>query len=53
MAHEVEDLRLHGHIERGSRVVGDEQLLSIGQRRLIQETGPARARHRQPMKLFV
>jgi hypothetical protein len=34
MAHEVEDLRLHRHIERGRGVVGDKQLLSIGQGRL-------------------
>ena len=24
--HQVEDLRLHGHVERGRRLVGDEQL---------------------------
>ena len=26
VADQVEDLRLHGHVERGGRLVGDEQL---------------------------
>jgi hypothetical protein len=34
LAHEVEDLRLDGHVERGGRLVGDQQL------------GVARQRHR-------
>ncbi len=29
---QLEDLRLHGHVERGRRLVGDQQLGLVGQR---------------------
>ena len=32
VADQVEDLRLHGHVERGGRLVGDEQLRVVDQR---------------------
>ena len=31
-AHEIEDLRLDGHVERGGRLVGDQELRVAGQR---------------------
>ena len=32
LAHEIEDLRLHGDVERGGRLVGDQQLGIAGER---------------------
>ncbi len=32
VAHDVEDLRLNGHVERGGRLVGDQQLWAAGKR---------------------
>ena len=32
LAHQIEDLRLNGHIERGGRLVGDQELRVAGER---------------------